>query len=808
MSPDLWSAVRQQLGEALDLPPGQRAAFLETIADPSVRAEVESLLAAATDEDFLNEPLLSQSPFAEAPLDHLGPYRMEREIGRGGMGTVYLATRDDGEYLGQVAIKILNRGMDTDYFVQRFRYERQLLAYLEHAAIVRLLDGGSTPDGRPFLVTEYIEGGATLLDYIAKHQCTLEEKLKLIIQVAEAVHYAHQRLILHCDIKPNNILVSPSGQPKLLDFGVGRMFLPELGGALQTRSTQRLITPAYASPEQIAGEALTTATDVFSLGATLYELLSGKAPFPARLTDSEAREAPPLLRAVPAEIRRDIGPDLERIVEKSLRPAPAERYESAEQFASDLRRYLAGEPISARPLTLRYQLSRFVRRNRALTFSILLAVVALALGAGIALWQRAEALRERDTARALYENSRQLARAFIFEMDERLQSEGSLGARRLLVERGRAALDQLAAQGTPDAALGRDLVAAYLKLGDVLGRLGAANLGRTAEARASYLRARELSRNLLARYPENEFVREQYGEVLLRISGNAKSQGNPKEALTYGLEAQKSLEAIANTTGKSTLAQLRLLAATYHDLGGTYSQLGQWDEVIRVRRLAIRLNERILTLPGATREDRIRSVLALTRYGNVLSYRNRFQEAEPILADAVRNARAMHQEFPTLPEASNNLSNALMFAGGNRLRQGDATTAMAMYREAHQLRQAQLAANPQDWRMASLAASSLLRYGLALAQSGSPAQNPAKGRAIVEEALSQRIALARRDPDNTGAQAEVGEAWAELALLPGPPAARARARQEALRILNPLAQQDKLNQILLDVRNRLLNSAK
>lgn len=804
MTPQLWSEIRDLLGQALELPREEREAFIRGVCAgrpaeeaAELRKELESLLAACFDEEFLSKPALEQG---EKAPERIGPYLIESELGRGGMGTVYLATRVDGAFLHSVSIKILNRGMDTDYFVSRFRYERQLLAYLNHPAIVRLLDGGSTDDGRPFLVTEYIEGEG-LLGYCKRTHASLETKLRLMIEVAEAVHHAHQRLIIHCDIKPNNILVTSEGKPKLLDFGVGRMFVPGMGQALMTAKSQRLITPGYASPEQILGEALTTATDVFSLGATLYELVVGKAPFGASITSPETRTAEPLSKAVRAE-EREFRSDLDTIIGKAMRNNVEERYESAEQFAADLRRYLNGEPIAARPLTVRYQMSSFVRRNRALTGSVVVAVLALVVGISVAMWQWGRAMKERDTARALLENSRQLAHAFVFDMDERLQKEGAIGARRLLVEKGRAALDQLAAQGVTDATLGRDVVAAYLKMGDVLGRIGSSNLGRTGEARKSYERALELSRELLARFPKNEFVRDQNAGVILRLSGISKAQGDSQSALLIGLEAVRILQ--NESDGKPTLDRLRLLADAYHDLGGTYSQLGDWANVVNVRRKAMEVNARILRHPDATYDDKLREVFARTRLASVLSRERHFDESAREYETVLRESRQMVQENPRATGATDNLSNALMFAGISAHVQKHFDEAAKYFDEAYAIRTRRLSADPNDWRMRSLAATSLMRLGLAEVEAG----RKAVGIQKLHEALRERGDLAAIDPDNVGAMAEKGEAYAVLGMALGKGAEGQLAFRKAFAILGPLRAEGKLNQILLEVYNQAEAAAK
>ncbi len=407
------------------------------------------------------------------------------------------------------------------------------------------------------------------------------------------------------------------------------------------------------------------------------------------------------------------------------------------------------------------------------------------------------ALRERDTARLLYENSRQLAEAFLFEMDDRLQKEGAIGARRLLVERAKETLERLTSAGIQDPEIGRDLVAAYLKLGDVMGRLGGANLGRSGEARRSYERALEISRELTVRYPENEFVREQNAEALLRVAGITKTQGRPEAALALGQEAIRALEGEAGT--RMTVARLRLLAAAYHDVGGTYSQMGKWQEVIAVREKALATSTQILASAEATLDDRLREILARTRLGSVLSREQKYDAAARELRRAVEDARRVHRENPQLSQASDTLSNALMVAGTSEAAQARFENAAGLYAQAYQLREALRARDPKDWRMRSLAATSALRWGLAEVKQG----ERRAGWKRIRRAVKERVELAAADPDNVGAQAEAGEGWAELAMALEAGNERREARERALKILEPLAREGKVNQILLEVLERL-----
>ncbi len=385
-----------------------------------MRAEVESLLrhdkpAAEFIEESAFEVtarLLAEDETEANAERRIGSYKILREIGRGGMGVVYLAERDD-EYRKQVAIKLIKRGMDTDAVLQRFRHERQILANLEHPNIARLLDGGTTDDGLPYFVMEYIEG-LPVDTYCDKHKLTTDERLKLFRTVCAAVTYAHQNLVIHRDLKPINILVTDEGVPKLLDFGIAKLLHPSMEQATTaTVAGLRVLTPEYASPEQIRGEKLTTATDVYSLGVILYELLTGQRPF--QLKDTTPQE---LLRAIeegeptkPSKVtgnghehtasyvarnQRLLKGDLDNIVLKALRKEPERRYKSVEQFSEDIRRYLEGLPVIARKDTFVYRTSKFMARNRAAVAAAVLILLTLIGGIVATTWQ---ARRAREQAR-------------------------------------------------------------------------------------------------------------------------------------------------------------------------------------------------------------------------------------------------------------------------------------------------------------------------------------------------------------------------------------------------------------------------
>jgi eukaryotic-like serine/threonine-protein kinase len=422
MTPAQWAQIRQIFESAIEQPPETRAAFVHARCDGdlSLRQEVEALLANHEQSgDFLNSPAAEIASVFGAMDDHsaeqpsilqAGPYKLERRIGRGGMGSVWLATRSDHAYERQVAIKMVKRGMDTSEILRQFRREREVLAGLDHPNIARLLDAGSSDDGTPYLVMEYVEG--TPIDqYFARRQSSITERLELFLQVCSAVHYAHQNLVVHRDLKPGNILVSATGVPKLLDFGIAKLLTPDAGS--DTRPELRAMTLDYASPEQVRGAPMNTSSDVYSLGVLLFKLLTGKLPYAPTNSRAELSRAicdleplkasavvvsddktiiPQATQAIELGIetrdkarqrlRKKLRGDLDTILQQALAKEPLRRYLSVEQFSDDIRRYLEGRAVRARGDHAGYRMGKFLRRNAAVMIGTF-AVFALLLSAGI-----------------------------------------------------------------------------------------------------------------------------------------------------------------------------------------------------------------------------------------------------------------------------------------------------------------------------------------------------------------------------------------------------------------------------------------
>jgi len=570
LTPQRWAQIRQVFDGALERPAKDRAAYLRVLCarDEELRHEVESLLRSHEQSDeFLETPaaqlnqIVSQEDISEYPQGYrIGPYEFDRRIGRGGMGAVWLATRYDKEYKKQVAIKMVKRGMNSQEILRRFRTERQVLANLDHPNIARLIDGGSTPDGLPYLVMEYVEG--TPIDQYCEHwKCTISERLNLFRDVCSAVHYAHQNLVVHRDIKTGNILVTPDGIPKLLDFGIAKLLGPE-GSTLdlaQTRPEMRPMTLDYASPEQVRGEAITTATDVYSLGVLLYRLLTAKMPYGPNIRSQAAMqnaicekepirpssqilsdestavpEATQKLEAVSEtrdkarkRLRKKLSGDLDNIILMALRKEPHRRYHSVGQFSEDIRRYLEGHPVMARLDTPGYRIAKFVRRHpEGIAAAVLISATLISVAVISQHSARLAAAARQTTERTLQQTRHELVAAYARAGDSKdayataqLEYQASPGtplARADLAETSCARAEALESAGNAQEAvkLYRDALTQYEALAltnahdagaerDVMvvaNALGAdqLKLGDVRGATVSYTRALQITEGLAA----------------------------------------------------------------------------------------------------------------------------------------------------------------------------------------------------------------------------------------------------------------------------------------------------------------------
>ncbi len=437
---DRWGQILDIFDRVVELPREKRDAALDDLCgqDSTLRDEIEALLEehlSATDlldhslqEASLQALSLEDSRAEPALPECFGPYRIVSQIGTGGMGRVFLADRQK-PFRKVVAIKVLKRGMDSEEILARFEAERQILAHLDHEGICGVFDGGLTEDGRPYFVMDYVQEGRPFTDFCEENRLGIEARLKLFLAVCDAVQHAHSRLVVHRDLKPSNLLVSSRGQVKLVDFGIAKLLDPEMLGGFVTRVEVRPMTPEYASPEQFRGEPLTTATDIYSLGVVLYEVLTARRPHISAAENGDLsksiREQDPLRPSEQAQIL--IPKDLDTIVLKALRKRAEERYSSVEALASDLQKLLDRRPISARPQTLGYRTRRFLQRNKVgVSVTAMLVVIGL-LGVVMTIWQARVARSERDRARVEARKASQVTDLLIdvFEVADPIRTKGA-----------------------------------------------------------------------------------------------------------------------------------------------------------------------------------------------------------------------------------------------------------------------------------------------------------------------------------------------------------------------------------------------
>ncbi|MEO8379933.1 MAG: serine/threonine-protein kinase [Acidobacteriota bacterium] len=495
-----FQRVEEVFALVADLPLRERTAALDRECgdDTVLRAEVESLLAAGEGSTTFVREVVSGEAGAMASRREsawigrrVGAWRITGILGRGGMGAVYEVLRDDGAFQQRAALKMIRADVDSEAGRRRFLDERQILAHLNHPNIARLLDGGESDDGIPYLVMEAVDG-QPITAYCDEQKLSIESRLRLFSTVCRAVHFAHTQLIVHRDLKPSNILVGPDGKVTLVDFGIAKLIDPGAARA-ETLVGEVALTPNYASPEQVLSQPATTVTDVYSLGAVLYELLTGQS---AHVFDSYT--LPELTRVicevdiglpsavVPARLQRRLRGDLDNIVLTALQKEPGRRYASAEQFAEDLDRHLNGLPVHARATSWSYRAGKFIKRNRLGVAAALLVLLSLLGGIAGTIWQARRAERR-------FQEVRKLANTFLFTFHDAIRDlPGSTPARELIVKTAQEYLDNLAGDAKNDAALQMELAAAYEKVGDVLGNPSNPNLGRTDDALKSYEKSLQL----------------------------------------------------------------------------------------------------------------------------------------------------------------------------------------------------------------------------------------------------------------------------------------------------------------------------
>ncbi len=612
LDPARWRQLRQLFGELVELAPAEREARLAALP-PALAQEARGLLAAAEADTskLLGEEALGAvaaevladlgappGPADEAEGDGpdaalagtlLGPWRLERPLGRGGMAEVWEARRVDGQYEQTVAVKLLKRGMDSAEIVRRFLRERQILARLDHPGIARLFDGGLGPDGRPYFVLERVDG-EPITDWCARREVDVAGRLRLLVDCCEAVAAAHRQLVVHRDLKPSNILVTASGAVKLLDFGIAKLLADDDGADEATRAEARVLTPAYAAPEQVVGEPVSTATDVYTLGVLAYELLTGRLPHQrsgrraelasAVAGESIARPSTAVLETAAAEaggaeqarqrrrLARAIAGDLDTVVMTALRREPERRYPSVAAFAEDLRRYLDGRPIAARPDSVGYRARKFVGRHRWAVAASSLAAAALVVAATVALVQADRARSAARRAQTQAQRAEQQAaraervRSFltsIFAVSDPVLARGEQVTARALLDEGVRRVDaELRSEPALRGEMLDLLAGLYRKLGDLDVAKGLAERALELRAATHGAESAEAAKSewtlgwVLANQGEMEPARRRLGHaiaVLDRVEGpNSLAAADAREPLvelTFAAEGPQATLAVA-----------------------------------------------------------------------------------------------------------------------------------------------------------------------------------------------------------------------------------------------------------------------
>jgi tetratricopeptide (TPR) repeat protein len=756
--------------EALALPPERVDAFLDErcAGDASLRRQVEQLLESHRRADrFIEEPLVRPQAGAPEPDDRdrligqiVGQYRILQRLGGGGMGVVYLAQRADQQYEKRVAIKLIKRGMDTDSVLRHFHTERQILATFDHPNIAHLLDGGATDDGRPYFVMEYVEG-VPVDAYCDAQQLSITQRLQLFRQICSAVTYAHRHAVIHRDLKPSNILVDNDGVPKLLDFGIAKVLQPgEYRESILTMMGLRMMTPDYASPEQVRGEPLTTASDVYSLGVVLYKLLTGIQPYDLprtshdisrAITETEPRR--PSAAVTNAERwARGLRGDLDNIVLMALRKEPERRYQSVERLSDDIRRHLERLPVLARQDAFGYRAMKFVQRHKAATAAAVLVALSLVAGIVATSWQAQKAREQEAIAKAAkaraeqrFNDVRRLAHSVLFEYYDAIENlPGATAAREMLVKNTITYLDSLAGEASDDKDLQLELAAAYDRVGDVHGRLfSAASLGDRSGALDSYMKASRIREALVASDPHDLRARTDLARSYITIGTQFQETNDTARGIDYLRRGvAEYVQAMAENPAD---VQIRIdLARAYNNLGLALEETGDAAGSMQNHREALQLREAMVAAEPANEKYQRNLAVSYINLGRAQVLTGALTEGLASNAEAMTICTALVAANTRNSDYRRLLSNTYQNDGEYRDFLEDPAGALQSFRKKLVLDEQSMADDPLNVTAREDLAYVNARMGDLLAESGANAQ----ALPFREKSLALYQALAANQPES------------------------------------------------------------
>jgi eukaryotic-like serine/threonine-protein kinase len=801
LSRELWQQIEPLLTTALELEAGARAAWLRGLdathpeATPVLRRMLEAHERAESRGDLETVPRLAPGPgwsSTHAPGARIGPFELVRPIGRGGMGEVWLARQADGRVARDVALKLPALHQQGDTWRERFRRERDILAKLEHPHIARLYDAGITEAGQPWLAMEFV-AGASLSDYVASRSLSIPQRLALFRQVLAAVGHAHRHLVVHRDLKPPNILVDASDQVKLLDFGIAKLVddADAAGDAGElTRLGGRVMTRRYAAPEQVAAGAITTATDIYALGVILHEVLTGLSPYRAvregkPLTDvmllQEEPGAPSTL-GIPKAVARLVSGDLDAIILKAMRRAPADRYASVELLDEDILAHLQKRPVKARAGTWRYLAGRFAVRHK-LPFATAAAVlVTLLAGLVVADRERRVAVAEKARAERHLASVRKLANTMIFDVHAQIENlPGSLMARETLIGTSLEYLNALAGEAGNDPALLYELATAYRNIGNIQGQAGGANTGNLVAAVGNFEKARSLFAAADAARPNHAATLRDLSKLSYALAKSYWILSDPRwrQEITAAIALAERVAALPG----ATLGDRSFVAFALGDKAHLTSVLsGLTPEVEATLKQAIAILEPMVREAPGQVELREALVGAYTRLGSALSNTGRtarsLREGIVYARKSRDLARALSAEFPNdgrkqgyLWRATHELARMLSLIGEHR--EADRTIA-----EAIALSAMLAARDPANMTVAIDRVHTLSQAALIAYRLGDQPRAIARGREAV--AFAEKLPLETRKSRDVRARIAEANAFLGYGLFAASREVGERERQLAL----------------------------